>query len=236
MASPSLLATKLRIPPQPQWTVARVALLETLEEKVPLHRLTLVTAPAGYGKTTLASEWAQQSVLPVAWLSLGEGENHLERFLRYLFAAWKEVDPGVAESTLGVLLGGQMPEKDSVLAAFTNVGSKRDEHLVFVLDDFHLIDEPSVLAALAFLHHLPCSALCPLRARRAGLTLGALSGAPAAPGDPRRGSALLAVRGTRFPRPLHGTSPGQGRCRRATPTDGRLDSRPATGGALTAPS
>lgn len=156
MASPSLLATKLRIPPQPQWTVARVALLETLEEKVPLHRLTLVTAPAGYGKTTLASEWAQQSVLPVAWLSLGEGENHLERFLRYLFAAWKEVDPGVAESTLGVLLGGQMPEKDSVLAAFTNVGSKRDEHLVFVLDDFHLIDEPSVLAALAFLlDHLP---------------------------------------------------------------------------------
>jgi len=58
----------------------------------------LISAPAGYGKTTLLSHWAQANRFPVAWLSISEEDNDLDRFLRYLFSGWEEVQPGLRES------------------------------------------------------------------------------------------------------------------------------------------
>lgn len=120
------------------------------------YKLTLVSAPAGYGKTTLLAQWAQASRLPVAWLSLDEQDNDLERFFRYLLAAWEEVQPGLRESELGLLLGDMVPDMEAVLAAFINVAADIPDPTVIVLDDYHLIAESSIHEALAFLlDHLP---------------------------------------------------------------------------------
>ncbi|MDQ4077600.1 MAG: hypothetical protein M3220_15305, partial [Chloroflexota bacterium] len=153
---PSLLATKLRIPPQPLHVVHRARLMDSLERGIPHYKLVKVSAPAGYGKTTLLAEWARSSRFPIAWLSIGEEDNDLERFLRYLLAALEKVQPGVRESPLGLLLGGMSPDSKAVLAAFINVANDVPDHLVFVLDDYHLIEEQAIHDALTYLlDHLP---------------------------------------------------------------------------------
>ncbi len=150
------LATKVRIPPPPQHGVRRARLIDTLEHELLHAKLVLVSAPAGYGKTTLLSQWAQASRFPVAWLSISEEDNDLERFLRYLLLGWAELQPGVSESPLGLLLGARLPDTEAVLAAFINVANEAPRPIVFVLDDYHLIEEPSIHIALTFLlDHLP---------------------------------------------------------------------------------
>ncbi len=152
----SLLATKLRIPPLPARVLQRRRLVDALERAIPRYKLVRISAPAGYGKTTLLAQWAQVSRFPVAWLSLGEDDNDLDRFLRYLLAAWEQVRPDIRNSPLGLLLDAREPDGDAVLAAFVNVASQTPGHLVFVLDDYHLIEEPSIHRSLAFLlDHLP---------------------------------------------------------------------------------
>lgn len=151
-----LLATKLRIPPQPQRAVPRTRLIDALEGGVLHYKLSLISAPAGYGKTTLLAQWAHLSRFPIAWLSLGEEDNDLERFLRYLLAAWEKVQPGVRESPLGLLLSGMSPDTEAVLPAFINVANDAPSPMIFVLDDYHLIEDPAIQQALAFLlDHLP---------------------------------------------------------------------------------
>ena len=152
----SLLATKIRIPPQRHDLVRRARLSDALERGIPHSKLALITAPAGYGKTTLLCQWAHASRLRVAWLSLEEEDNDLERFLRYLVSAWDEMQPGIKETPVGLLLGSMSPDIDAALSAFINVGSEISDHTVFVLDDCHLIESGAVSQALAFLiDHLP---------------------------------------------------------------------------------
>lgn len=151
-----LLATKLRIPPQTHQLVERTRLFEALEHGIPGYKLVLLSAPAGYGKTTLLTQWAHASRFPVAWLSLGAEDSDVDRFLRYLLAAWEQAQPSLSESSLGLLLSGIAPESAAVLTEFINTASAELEHVVFVLDDYHLIDDPAVHQALAFLlDHLP---------------------------------------------------------------------------------
>jgi LuxR family maltose regulon positive regulatory protein len=151
-----LLATKLRIPPQPHRAVRRARLIDALERAIPHHKLILLSAPAGYGKTTLLSQWAHASRIPVAWLSVSQEDNDIGRFFRYLLTAWEKVQPGVSESPLGLLLAGMMPDSQAVLSAFLNVANDVPDHIVFVLDDYHLIKDPSIHQALTFLlDHLP---------------------------------------------------------------------------------
>lgn len=155
MAS-DLLATKLRIPPQTQYVVRRARLIGALEDDIPRHKLTLLSAPAGYGKTTLLADWARTSSIPVAWLAIGEEDNDIERFFRYLLTAWEGVQPGVHDSALGVLLGAMEPERDAMLTAFVNLASDLPGQMVFILDDYHLIDNAAIHEALTFLlDHLP---------------------------------------------------------------------------------
>ncbi len=130
--------------------------MSEIERNIASTRLVLVAAPAGYGKTTLLAQWARASPLSVAWLTCSTEDNDSECFLRNMLSAWEVIDPGIRESPLGLLLGGISPDHDAVLMALSNAANALPGHTVFVLDDVHLIDDPSVLQAIAWLlDHLP---------------------------------------------------------------------------------
>ena len=150
-----ILATKLFIPPPRPNAVRRPRLAERLNAG--LHgKLALISAPAGFGKTTLASEWAAGSKWPVAWLSLEEGDSEPMRFLAYLVAALKAIAEDFGDGVLGMLQSPQPPPTESILTALLNEIAAIPGHFVLVLDDYHLVDSKAVDDALAFLlGHLP---------------------------------------------------------------------------------
>ena len=100
--SAPILTTKLYIPLPRHKTVLRPRLFEQLNEGLH-HKLILISAPAGFGKTTLVSEWLSRFQLPTAWLSLDEGDNDLTRFLTYLVVALQTIDINLGKDLLGVL-------------------------------------------------------------------------------------------------------------------------------------
>src|SRR5947209_9123187 len=108
-----ILATKLYIPGLRPNVVSRPRLLERLNEG--LHRnLTLIAAPAGFGKTTLVSEWVAFIERPTAWLSLDEGDNDPARFVAYLVAALQTIAANIGEGVLGVLQSSQSPPTEAI--------------------------------------------------------------------------------------------------------------------------
>jgi LuxR family maltose regulon positive regulatory protein len=121
-----LLATKLYIPPPRTGSVPRPRLLERLDEGLRLGlRMTLLSAPAGYGKTTLLSDWAAQSPVPdpqplLAWLSLDVGDNDPVRFWSYLIAALHTVAPGIGRAASDLLRAPQPRPLESVLTVLIN--------------------------------------------------------------------------------------------------------------------
>lgn len=151
-----VLESKLHIPVQPQRIVPRPHLQTVLEHQVLRCKLTLVSAPAGYGKTTLLAEWARATSLSVAWLSITGEENDTESFLRYLLAAWESIQPEILEKPLGILLESHGPDIKAVLSAFLNEANQISDHTVFVVDDYQLIKEAGVHDAVTYLlDHLP---------------------------------------------------------------------------------
>ncbi|GAB4531985.1 MAG: LuxR C-terminal-related transcriptional regulator [Anaerolineae bacterium] len=156
MSTP-ILATKLYIPPTRPELVSRPRLTERLNQG--LHHtpgMTLISAPAGFGKTTLVSEWVAGCGRPAAWLSLDEGDNNLARFLAYLVAALQTIAPDIGEGVLGVLQSPRPPPARSVLTALLNEITAIPDNFVLVLDDYHVIDAKPVDSALTFtLDHLP---------------------------------------------------------------------------------
>src|SRR5918995_4214626 len=154
MSAP-ILATKLYIPPPQPRVVLRPRLVGRLNEA--LHRkLTLISAPAGFGKTTLLSEWGAACERPAAWLSLDEVENDPTRFLAYLVAALRTIAPNIGEGVLSVLQSPQPPPTESILTALLNEIDTVPDDFVLVLDDYHVIDGRAVDEALSFvLEHLP---------------------------------------------------------------------------------
>jgi len=156
----TLLQTKLYIPPLRPNLVPRPRLIERLNQGLQLgHKLTLVSAPAGFGKTTLVSEWVASCDRPAAWLSLDEGDNDLTRFLTYLVAALQtlalsEVEgktTNIGEGVLAVLQSPQPPPIESILTALLNEITNIPENFVLVLDDYYVIDAKAVDQALTFL-------------------------------------------------------------------------------------
>jgi LuxR family transcriptional regulator, maltose regulon positive regulatory protein len=154
MSTP-ILATKLYIPPPQPKVVLRPRLLEHLNEGLN-RKVTLISAPAGFGKTTLLGEWLAACDRLAAWLSLEEGDNDPTRFLAYLVAALRTIAPNIGEGVLDVLQSPQPPPTESILTSLLNEITTIPDDFVLVLDDYHVIDTKPVDDALAFLiEHLP---------------------------------------------------------------------------------
>ena len=120
MSSP-ILATKLYIPPPRPKFVLRPRLIERLNEGLSSGcKLTLISAPAGFGKTTLVSEWIAGCERPIAWLSLDEGDNDPTRFLTYLIAALQTIIANIGAGVLGMLQSPQPPSSESILTTLLN--------------------------------------------------------------------------------------------------------------------
>lgn len=153
MSSP-LITTKFHIPQLRSNPVLRQRLTQKLNEG--LHRkLSLLSASAGYGKTTLASEWLAICDRSAAWLSLDEGDNDLYRFLTYLIASFHRIADNRVNHALTLLQSPQSLPVESILAALINDLAKLDPFLL-VLDDYHVIHNNSVNEAIAFLlEHSP---------------------------------------------------------------------------------
>ena len=127
-----ILATKLYIPRLRPHIVIRPRLIERLNAG--LHsNLTLISAPAGFGKTTLVSEWVLGCERPTAWLSLDEGDNDPTRFLTYLIAALQTIGPKIGEGVLGVLHSPQPSPPEAILTALLNDLTTISDHFVLVL-------------------------------------------------------------------------------------------------------
>ncbi len=156
MSTP-ILATKLYIPPPRANIVLRPRLFERLDNGLSSGRkLTIISAPAGFGKTTLVSEWIANCGLPTAWLSLDEGDNTSTRFLTYLVTALQTIAPNVGEDVLAVLQLSQPPPIESVLTILLNEITTILDNFIFILDDYHLADSKTIDNALTFLvEHQP---------------------------------------------------------------------------------
>ena len=152
-----ILATKLYVPPSRRSLVLRPRLVERLDEGLAAgHRLTLVSAPAGSGKTTLVGDWVAGCGQSAAWLSLDAGDSEPGRFLTYLVAALQTVAPGIGDGLLAVLGSPQPPPPESTLTALLNELAAIPGDVVLVLDDYHVLDARPIDDALAFLvEHLP---------------------------------------------------------------------------------
>jgi LuxR family maltose regulon positive regulatory protein len=114
-------------------------------------KLTLISAPAGFGKTTLVSEWITRCGRPAAWLSLDEGDNDLTRFLSYLIAALQTIKAGLGESLLATFQTPQLQVAETILTVLLNEIITITQGFILVLDDYHVIDSKPVDTALAFL-------------------------------------------------------------------------------------
>jgi LuxR family maltose regulon positive regulatory protein len=148
----ALLKTKLYIPPLRPNLVSRPRLIERLNQGLQVgHKLTLISAPAGFGKTTLVSEWLAKSERPAAWLSLDAGDADPARFLAYFITAMQTIESDVGAEALAMLQSPQPPAVESILTTLLNELAVVSENLVLILDDYHVIDAQTVDEALAFL-------------------------------------------------------------------------------------
>jgi LuxR family maltose regulon positive regulatory protein len=155
--STQLLTTKLFVPPPRPNLVPRLRLIRWLDEGLRLgHRLTLVSAQAGFGKTTLLSDWIGQHEGPVAWLSLDDSDNEPSRFWIYLIAALQMVRADLGQESLHLLEAAQPPPVEGLLSSLLNeiaalAQTPPTTDIVLVLDDYHLISTPQIHEAIALL-------------------------------------------------------------------------------------
>lgn len=150
----ALLETKL-LPPRPRRDAVPRPRLAGLLERARVAPVTLVSAPAGFGKTTLLATWLASAGRPVAWVSLDERDRQPATYWSYVLLALDRAAPGSAAASLTLLRSGQAPV-EAVLAGVVNELSVQDGEVTLVLDDHHLADGPDVAAGMAFLvDHLP---------------------------------------------------------------------------------
>lgn len=142
-----ILRTKITIPPVSPRQIQRARLLRQVSQGAQ-RALTLIVAPAGYGKTTLAAAWAQTGEMPSAWLTLQPGDRPRERFVASLIQALRVVFPPVGQTTLALLQGGF---SEGALAALINDLCEVRSHLALVLDDYHCVDGPETREVVQYL-------------------------------------------------------------------------------------
>lgn len=158
MSTP-ILATKIYIPPSRSNIVLRQRLIDRLNKGLQYTSgVTLISAPAGFGKTTLISEWVAGCERPASWLSLDEGDNDPRRFFAYLIAALQTIAGNIGEEGLAVIHASQ-PQPlsiESILTDLLNEITTIPGNFILVLDDHHVIDSKSVDDAISFLlEHQP---------------------------------------------------------------------------------
>src|SRR6185436_5999939 len=166
-----LLRTKLYLPSGRPHLVARARLIARLNEGL-TRPLTLLSAPPGFGKTTLLGEWVGQGRLRAAWLVLDTDDNDPVRFWSYFIAALQQVDPTIGYSSLGLLQSPTAVAMESMLNTLVNeidsfqagqasesIANESEElgaGLILVLDDYHVIETPAIHEQLSFLlEHVP---------------------------------------------------------------------------------
>lgn len=154
MASP-LLSTKL-YNRSPRWNIVpRPRLNEQLDEGI-YHRLILISAPAGFGKTTLLSGWINKLDLPVAWIPLDKADYNQNGFLAYIFTDLQTIKTGICETVQAMLQSPQSPPQETILTEFINEVASIEQNFFLVLSDYHVIKAEVVNNALTFLlDHLP---------------------------------------------------------------------------------
>jgi len=150
-----ILSTKLYIPRSHPNRVARPRLIERMNESMECP-ITLLCAPAGYGKTTLLSEWIPQYEHCVTWLSLDEADNDPARFWRHFLAALQTLNPDLFKDAQRSLEGSQVRPIEAVLTLTINEIADLDYRFTHIFDDYHLIDNLTIHNGLTFLvEHLP---------------------------------------------------------------------------------
>ena len=152
-----ILATKLYVLQPRPGIVSRPRLIDQLNAGLAKGaKLTLISAPAGFGKTTVTTEWITQRERPVAWLSIDEGDNDPTRFLTYFISALQTIAPNVGEEVLLVLQSPQPPPVETILIILLNESLSIPDNFIFVLDDYHLTDSKAIDDSLTFLlEHQP---------------------------------------------------------------------------------
>ncbi|MBN1810340.1 MAG: AAA family ATPase [Anaerolineae bacterium] len=149
----SLLRTKTYVPAVRAKVVSRPRLIERLNAG---RKLTLVSAPAGFGKTTLVSEWLRQLEHPAAWLSLDRDDNDPIRFWQYVVAALQTVDDSIGRAAQAALQSPRPPALEALVTALINDLAATPRLLILVLDDYHVIEAKAIHDSLDFLlDHLP---------------------------------------------------------------------------------
>lgn len=155
MSTP-FLKTKLYIPPRKPNRVPRPHLIGRMVEALRLqHYLTLVSAKAGSGKTTLVSEWVNQQKRPATWLSLDESDNDPRRFINYLVAALRQLDAKIGQVALHQLENPQLPQAEAIIVELINDLANISSPALLVLDDYHLIQNEWIHEAVGFLAEHP---------------------------------------------------------------------------------
>jgi LuxR family maltose regulon positive regulatory protein len=154
-----LLLTKLFVPRPRSKIVLRPSLIERLDAGLAAGgtpAVALISAPAGFGKTTLVSEWLTGCDQKVAWLSLDEGDSDPTRFLTYLVAALQTIVADLGERLQAALQSPQPPATEAILTRLLNEIATIPGDIILVLDDYHVLDSKPVDQALTFLiEHLP---------------------------------------------------------------------------------
>ena len=152
-----LLRTKLFIPRTRKNLVSRPRLVERLNAGLD-KKLTLIAAPAGFGKTTLLSEWISKCPRRVTWLFLDEGDNDPTPFWAYFIASLQGLHPDLGASAFALIQSPQPPPIKSILTELINDLTAFSDPFASVLDDYHFIDSQPIHEALSFLiDHLPAN-------------------------------------------------------------------------------
>jgi LuxR family maltose regulon positive regulatory protein len=154
-AHTDLLLTKLCPPPVREKRVARTRLLEKLDASLN-QKLTLVCAPAGYGKTTLLSQWIKRRNIPAGWITLDNYDNDLAQFQRYFLAAIQNIDPAVGALIPEMLQPSQPLPGAAAWTALVNDLAASQKEFVLILDDYHEVEAQAVHDALEYIiEHMP---------------------------------------------------------------------------------
>ncbi|GAF85889.1 unnamed protein product, partial [marine sediment metagenome] len=145
-----LLSTKLYIPPLRSDLVSRPRLTEQLNEGS-RRKLTLVSAPAGFGKSTLVRGWLSENDPKATWLSLDEGDNDPVRFWTYVIAAFQAINPELGTEARQIISSPQLRTTEPVAISLINDISQLTHNLILVLDDYHVIEAGQIHEGLSYL-------------------------------------------------------------------------------------